>query len=143
MILNVDVDDRRIPVPPTNIQQSTEIDARHGFFGHVILNISWIESHSTNACMIACLCMRQYYNIIIVCIIGCIIQSSMLLDRHNFTDESDAYFDHFIVTIAPHYEETRCGCNTWNRTIPHVSSSANLSARLNFPKYSFCSTKMM
>ena len=42
------------------------------------------------------------------------------------TDESDVYFDHVIVTVAPHYEASRCGCNTWSKTVPHVSSYYNI-----------------
>lgn len=40
------VDEREIPNPPTNIQLSEEIDTRSGFFGHVILNISWDRPQS-------------------------------------------------------------------------------------------------
>ena len=35
------IDKRLIPIPPSNLQISDEIDERVGFFGHVILNISW------------------------------------------------------------------------------------------------------
>jgi hypothetical protein len=35
------LDERLIPNPPTDIYVSEEIDTRVGFFGHVILNISW------------------------------------------------------------------------------------------------------
>ena len=35
------LDERLIPNPPTDIYISEEIDTRVGFFGHVILNISW------------------------------------------------------------------------------------------------------
>ena len=35
------LDERLIPNPPTDVYISEEIDTRVGFFGHVILNISW------------------------------------------------------------------------------------------------------
>ena len=63
-----------------------------------------------------------------MCVCACIIMMHvMLLDSIAaiITDESDVYFDHFIVTVAPHYEVTmtnkRCGCNSWSRTVPRVS----------------------
>ena len=34
-------DEQLIPIPPNNLQVSEEVDKRVGFFGHVILNISW------------------------------------------------------------------------------------------------------
>ena len=34
-------DEQLIPIPPINLQISEEVDERVGFFGHVILNISW------------------------------------------------------------------------------------------------------
>ena len=34
-------DEWLIPIPPSNLQISDEIDERVEFFGHVTLNISW------------------------------------------------------------------------------------------------------
>ena len=43
------VDERHIPDPPTNIQvESEELDKRIGFFGHVVLNVSWDGPQSSN-----------------------------------------------------------------------------------------------
>ena len=35
------IDEQLIPIPPNNLTISEEIDEREGFFGHVIVNISW------------------------------------------------------------------------------------------------------
>ena len=35
--------------PPSSLTVEELVDTRVGFFGHVILNVSWIESHSMNA----------------------------------------------------------------------------------------------
>ena len=43
------LDERLIPNPPMDIQFSDEIDTRIGFFGHVILNISWESPQSMHA----------------------------------------------------------------------------------------------
>ena len=40
MIFN-SIDEQLSPIPPNNLIISEEIDEREGFFGHVILNISW------------------------------------------------------------------------------------------------------
>ena len=43
------VDKRHIPDPPTNIRvESEELDKRIGFFGHVVLNVSWDRPQSNN-----------------------------------------------------------------------------------------------
>ena len=34
-------DEQLTPIPPTGLQISEEIDKRVGFFGHVILKVSW------------------------------------------------------------------------------------------------------
>ena len=39
-------DERLIPIPPNNLTISEDIDERVGFFGHVILNISWAAPQS-------------------------------------------------------------------------------------------------
>ena len=41
-------DERLIPIPPNNLTISEGIDERVGFFGHVILNISWDAPQSMN-----------------------------------------------------------------------------------------------
>ena len=46
VILFYFLDERLIPNPPMDIQISEEIDTRIGFFGHVILNISWESPRS-------------------------------------------------------------------------------------------------
>ena len=77
--------------PPLNLTVEELVDARIGFFGHVILNVSWIESNSMNACiysiMIVCSCILLYdiimHNNILVCHR---LHNTMLqqLDRLNF-----------------------------------------------------------
>ena len=41
LVLSALTDEQLVPIPPINLQISEEVDERVGFFGHVILNISW------------------------------------------------------------------------------------------------------
>ena len=44
-------DERLIPNPPTDIDVKEDIDMRIGFFGYVILNISWERPQSITMTM--------------------------------------------------------------------------------------------
>ena len=44
-------DERLIPNPPTDIDIKEDIDMRIGFFGYVILNISWERPQSITMTM--------------------------------------------------------------------------------------------
>ena len=55
-------DEQLIPVPPIGLQISEEMDKRVGFFGHVILNISWDTPQLQSMYSDGIVTARQYYN---------------------------------------------------------------------------------
>ena len=58
-------DVRLIPNSPTNLQISEEVDKRVGFFGHVILNISWDRPESIHIHILidyACVYLQYFIN---------------------------------------------------------------------------------
>ena len=100
-IIMLYTDDRRIPAPPINLQQSSEIDTRHGYFGHVILNITWDRPQSM------------------------IITFRKVMFRINqYTCIDVAYLDNFTVIVSPaRGVDSRCGNESWSATVPRVSDA--------------------
>ena len=92
---------------------------RIGFFGHVILNISWKGSpEDTWHCIII--------NTVNVVLVG-IVTENLTIDN--------SYPEEFVVTVTvaldPAWQEAAnkvmlyyrmCGCYPWSKTISHVSS---------------------
>ena len=96
------VDERLTLVPPNNLKILDEIDEREGFFGHVILNISWDVPQSNDNIHVI---LSTYYY----------IYFAILADY--------SYSDHYMITIttAAGFNMTKCGCKTWSGTVQLVS----------------------
>ena len=95
--------------PPVYLEVTDMIDTRIGFFGHVILCVSWNGSLDQGIQLKAICVHNNYY----------------VYYFNLYSTVDDGNLSHFIVTATPDHmanvTNSMCGCKPWSQIVSHVS----------------------